>query len=56
MERRHYLIIAHIIRIMLIPKDEREKVAKHFAMHLKHSNPNFKQDVFLKACQEDPHE
>jgi hypothetical protein len=48
MERRHFQVIADIIR--LLPVYERTHIAAHFAKQLGRTNIRFDHERFLSAC------
>lgn len=54
MEHRHFATIANIIvdiaTIDGMGRVDRERVAKHFAARLVHTNPRFDRRRFLAAC------
>ncbi len=49
MQRRHYELIAEIIRDYGYPLDQK-RCAEHFARHLVRTNSRFNRARFLRAC------
>jgi len=53
--KRHFEFIATIIRAtahdMAMPDSEIERIALHFAHHLRGTNANFNADKFVEACK-----
>ena len=51
MEHRHFATIAAAIRELRGFTDvQKDKLAAHFARHLRSTNPNFNSDRFIAAC------
>jgi hypothetical protein len=54
MTRKHFKLIADVLREAhshpLCQGETIDRLAEEFADALKHTNPNFKKDKFLRAC------
>ena len=50
LQHRHFATIARIIAAM--PAKDRNNAATHFAEHLRHTNPRFDRERFLRAIRE----
>lgn len=55
-QHRHYAVIADIIRKLELPGDHHETVLRHFALHLRETNPNFNRDRFVAAARKEINE
>lgn len=49
-QRRHFKLMAELVRTSDVPPKEKLVMACHFARYLKYTNANFDQAKFLKAC------
>ncbi len=54
MTAQDFFLIADVVR-GLADRPSRQVVAKSFAEELQHTNPNFKRDLFLAACDPERH-
>ena len=51
MTRQHFQFIAEVIEAMDAQQPHgSSQIARHFAKHLKRTNPRFNEERFLKAC------
>lgn len=51
MTRKHFQMIADVVRLTIDDQPTRERVAKAFAELLPSYNPGFKPEKFLDACK-----
>lgn len=51
MTKKHYVFVANIIKQLDVPN--KLDIATEFADYLKITNPLFKRELFLKACEVD---
>lgn len=53
LQKRHFQMIANILREIDLSQDQRAQLARAFARELASTNPRFDKDRFLAACQKD---